>query len=368
MCQPVAEARQIARDEARERPRGRDLVVGHEAGRHLQRQDREHREHRQRAQRRRGRSGDRGGRGRAGRRRASPARRRRPRSATSARRRSPRAEPEQQQREHRVAEAEMPFHDAAEARWRSARSRRRPGPSGTGGSAGPRRVFGWPGGIAAAAGESVIEGGERMAAEGADYKVRAARSIGLLVCAPTGLPPTLPRRCRARRHHPRSPHVRRTTMIRLATFALAAACAATTLPAAAQFAKPEDAIKYRQSALFVMSQHFGRTGRHGQRPRALRRAAAAAANAEVVADMAKLPWAGFGAGTEGGKAKPEVWKEAPKFKEHRGQADRRDRQAAGGRQGRQHRCAQGPVRPDRRELQGLPRHLPRPLIRHCLPQ
>src|SRR5258705_5671859 len=25
--------------------------------------------------------------------------------------------------------------------------------------------------------------------------------------------------------------------------------------------------------------------------------------------MAKLPWAGFGAGTEGGKAKPEIWKE-----------------------------------------------------------
>ncbi|WP_398499986.1 c-type cytochrome [Variovorax sp.] len=104
-------------------------------------------------------------------------------------------------------------------------------------------------------------------------------------------------------------------MIRLATFALAAACAATALPAAAQFAKPEDAIKYRQSALFVMSQHFGRLGAMAN-GRAPYDAAAAAANAEVVADMAKLPWAGFGAGTEGGKAKPEVWKEAPKFKEH----------------------------------------------------
>lgn len=31
-------------------------------------------------------------------------------------------------------------------------------------------------------------------------------------------------------------------------------------PASAQFAKPEDAIKYRQSALFVMGQHFGRIG------------------------------------------------------------------------------------------------------------
>ncbi|MDP9881936.1 cytochrome c556 [Variovorax boronicumulans] len=104
-------------------------------------------------------------------------------------------------------------------------------------------------------------------------------------------------------------------MTRFASFALAAACAAMSLPAAAQFAKPEDAIKYRQSALFVMGQHFSRLGAmaNGRVPYD---AAAAAANAEIVADMAKLPWAGFGAGTEGGKAKPELWKEAAKFKEH----------------------------------------------------
>ncbi|MBD9668553.1 cytochrome c556 [Variovorax beijingensis] len=104
-------------------------------------------------------------------------------------------------------------------------------------------------------------------------------------------------------------------MIRLASFALAAACAAISLPAAAQFAKPEDAIKYRQSALFVMGQHFSRVGAmaNGRIPYD---AAAASANAEIVAEMAKLPWTAFGAGTEGGKGKPEVWKEAAKFKEH----------------------------------------------------
>ncbi|MDQ0588000.1 c-type cytochrome [Variovorax paradoxus] len=104
-------------------------------------------------------------------------------------------------------------------------------------------------------------------------------------------------------------------MIRLASFALAAACAAISLPAAAQFAKPEDAIKYRQSALFVMGQHFSRVGAmaNGRVPYD---AAAASANAEIVAEMAKLPWTAFGAGTEGGKGKPEVWKEAAKFKEH----------------------------------------------------
>ena len=103
-------------------------------------------------------------------------------------------------------------------------------------------------------------------------------------------------------------------MIRLASFALAAACAAISLPAAAQFAKPDDAIKYRQSALFVLGQHFSRLGAmaNGRIPYD---AAAAAANAEVVAEMAKLPWAGFGAGNEGGKAKPEIWKEDAKFKE-----------------------------------------------------
>lgn len=103
-------------------------------------------------------------------------------------------------------------------------------------------------------------------------------------------------------------------MTRFASLALAAACAAMSLPAAAQFAKPEDAIKYRQSALFVMSQHFGRLGAMAN-GRAPYDAAAAAANADVVADMAKLPWAGFAAGAEGGKAKPEIWKEDAKFKE-----------------------------------------------------
>jgi len=103
-------------------------------------------------------------------------------------------------------------------------------------------------------------------------------------------------------------------MKRFASLAVAAACAAMSLPAAAQFAKPEDAIKYRQSSLFVMSQHFGRLGAmvNGRAPYD---AAAAAANAEVVADMAKLPWAGFSAGAEGGKARPDIWKEDAKFKE-----------------------------------------------------
>lgn len=104
----------------------------------------------------------------------------------------------------------------------------------------------------------------------------------------------------------------------LASFVLAAAAVAASAPASAQFAKPEDAIKYRQSALFVMAQHFGRVGAmaNGRVPYD---AKVAQENADIVADMAKLPWAAFGPGTDKAAktgAKPEIWTEQAKFKEH----------------------------------------------------
>ena len=103
----------------------------------------------------------------------------------------------------------------------------------------------------------------------------------------------------------------------LASLTLAAAAATLAAPAAAQFAKPEDAVKYRQSALFVMGQHFGRIGAmvNGRVPYD---AKAALENAEVVNEMAQLPWAGFAPGTDklSQKAKPEIWAEQAKFKEH----------------------------------------------------
>jgi len=105
----------------------------------------------------------------------------------------------------------------------------------------------------------------------------------------------------------------------LACIAAAAALVAMTTPASAQFAKPEDAIKYRQGALTVMAAHFGRIGAmvNGRIPFD---AKVAADNAEIVADMAKLPWAAFGAGTEKGaipsRAKPELFAQPAKFKEY----------------------------------------------------
>ena len=46
-------------------------------------------------------------------------------------------------------------------------------------------------------------------------------------------------------------------------------------------------------------------------------AKAASDNADVVATLSKLPWAAFGEGTDKGdtRAKPEIWKEAAKYKE-----------------------------------------------------
>ncbi len=88
-----------------------------------------------------------------------------------------------------------------------------------------------------------------------------------------------------------------------------------SLPAAAQFQKPEDAVKYRQSAMFVMANHFGRIGAmvNGRAPYD---AAAAAANAEVVATLGRLHWAGFVEGTAGttkGSSKANIWTERAKF-------------------------------------------------------
>ena len=102
------------------------------------------------------------------------------------------------------------------------------------------------------------------------------------------------------------------------TLALAAAAIAVAAPASAQFAKPEDAIKYRQSAMFVMAQHFGRIGAMAN-GRAPYDPAAATANAEVVAEMAKLPWPGFQPATDkmaNTKAKSEIYTEQAKYKEH----------------------------------------------------
>ena len=97
----------------------------------------------------------------------------------------------------------------------------------------------------------------------------------------------------------------------------AAVCAGmcTALPAAAQFAKPEDAIKYRKAGMSMMAAHFGRVAgmAAGKIPFD---AKVAADNAETATMLSKLPYAGFIEGTDKGdtKAKAEIWTEPDKFK------------------------------------------------------
>jgi cytochrome c556 len=83
--------------------------------------------------------------------------------------------------------------------------------------------------------------------------------------------------------------------------------------ALAQFQKPEDAIKYRQSVFTVMANSFGKIGAvvKGEAPY---NKDEVAKNAAVIATLSSLPWQAFGPGTEGGKAQSEVWSDSAKFK------------------------------------------------------
>jgi len=91
--------------------------------------------------------------------------------------------------------------------------------------------------------------------------------------------------------------------------------AATALPAAAQFAKPEDAIRYRQAGMILMNTHLGRVaamanGRVPFDPKSV------ADNAEVALIVSKLPYAGFVEGSDKGdtRALPKIWTEPDKFR------------------------------------------------------
>ncbi|HYF58732.1 MAG TPA: cytochrome c [Burkholderiaceae bacterium] len=97
--------------------------------------------------------------------------------------------------------------------------------------------------------------------------------------------------------------------------AVALAAALSPFAASAQFAKPEDAIKYRQSAYTLLGAHFSRLGAMVQ-GRVPYDAKTATDNAQLVASLAKLPGHAFPAGSESGlntRAKPEIWRDNAKF-------------------------------------------------------
>jgi cytochrome c556 len=105
-----------------------------------------------------------------------------------------------------------------------------------------------------------------------------------------------------------------TQSLRISIKALIPALALTlATPAMAQFAKPEDAVKYRQSAFTLMGAHMGRLAAvvKGEVPY---NKEDVARNAAIISTLSSLPWQAFGPGTEGGKAEPAIWKESAKFK------------------------------------------------------
>ncbi|TFW09800.1 cytochrome c [Oxalobacteraceae bacterium OM1] len=83
----------------------------------------------------------------------------------------------------------------------------------------------------------------------------------------------------------------------------------------AQFAKPEDAVKYRKAAFTLMGAHMGRIGAVVKGDKAYDKAAVEQ-DAAIVEMMSKLPFTAFtpGSDTADSKAKPEIWKEQDKFK------------------------------------------------------
>jgi cytochrome c556 len=102
-------------------------------------------------------------------------------------------------------------------------------------------------------------------------------------------------------------------------FKLSALCVTASmcvsLAAHAQFAKPEDAVEYRQASLSVLGTHFKRisTVVKGEKPYDK---AALENDAAIVEMLSKLPWTAFPEGSITGdsKAKPEIWKNMDQFK------------------------------------------------------
>jgi cytochrome c556 len=101
----------------------------------------------------------------------------------------------------------------------------------------------------------------------------------------------------------------------LAATALGLATTLTALPAAAQYRNADAAIKYRQSAMTLQSNHMGRLFAmiNGQVPFD---AKVAAENIEIVALLnSRVQFAAFIDGSDKGntRAKPEIWTEKDKF-------------------------------------------------------
>ena len=107
---------------------------------------------------------------------------------------------------------------------------------------------------------------------------------------------------------------------------LVASVLSLAAPAYAQFAKPEDAYKYRSSVMFLQSQHMGRINAQlrSEKPNL----ALIADNAAILDTVNKLFFTAFPEGSDmvaNSRAKPEIWKDQAKFKQN---ADRLNAEVA----------------------------------------
>jgi cytochrome c556 len=104
----------------------------------------------------------------------------------------------------------------------------------------------------------------------------------------------------------------------LCLLAVAGGLATLGTPAFAQFNKPEDAIRYRQSAMVLIGNNMGRI--NGQLKAATPNIQVIQQSAAVVEFASKLPFEAFIPGSETGgtpatRAKPELFKDTDKVKQ-----------------------------------------------------
>lgn len=96
----------------------------------------------------------------------------------------------------------------------------------------------------------------------------------------------------------------------------AAVTASVVLPVSAQFAKPEDAVKYRQSALALMGNHMGRI--NAQLKSDKPNVAAIRTSAALIETLSMLPFEAFTPGSETAantRVRPEYFRDTARVKE-----------------------------------------------------
>lgn len=98
-------------------------------------------------------------------------------------------------------------------------------------------------------------------------------------------------------------------------FCFSALLVSAFAPAQAQFARMDDAVKYRQAAFQLLSTHVGRTGAMAKGEVAFDKATLEA-NMAIIELISKQVWHAFPAGSDTAlsKAKAEVWKDPVNFK------------------------------------------------------